>query len=82
MAVIQLAVASVIGLILADSASISAPLVLVVLIIVVALLLFRAGNGALGIRLKRSVMRGLDVSIALSLILLAVTVFWRFKVIG
>jgi hypothetical protein len=71
-----------IGFIVADAASKSAPLVLTVLLVAVALLLFRASCGALGIALKRIVLRRLDVSIALMLLLLAVSVFWRFKVIG
>jgi hypothetical protein len=70
------------GVILASSASISAPLVLLLLLIVVALLLFRASCGALGIALKRSVLRWFDISTAIMLLLLAVSVFWRFKVIG
>lgn len=71
-----------IGILLADAASISAPLVLVILLLVVPLLLFRAGCGALGFALKRTAMRSLDVSIAITLVLLALSVFWRFKVIG
>lgn len=70
------------GLLLADAASISAPIVLVTLLVVVALLLFRASSGALGVALKRSVMRRLDVSIAIVLLLFALSVLWRFKVIG
>jgi hypothetical protein len=65
-----------------NAASLSAPIVLVILIVAVALLVFRASCGALDIVLKQPVLRRLDVSIALALLLLAVTVFWRFKVIG
>jgi hypothetical protein len=66
----------------ADAASKSAPIVLAVLLPVVVLLLFRASCGALGIALKQKVLRRLDLSIAIVLVLLAVSVFWRFKVIG
>jgi hypothetical protein len=68
--------------ILANTASISAPIVLAILLIVTALLLFRASCGALGISLKKTVLRRLDVSIAIVLILFALSVYWRFKVIG
>jgi hypothetical protein len=75
-------VASMTGLIAANAASLSAPIVLVTLLVAVALLLFRAVCGAWGIALKQKVLQRLDVSIAIGLVLLAVTVFWRFKVIG
>jgi hypothetical protein len=74
--------ASMTGLILANAQAISAPVVFAILLVVVVLLLFRASCGALGIGLKKRVSRRLDVSIALVLLLLALSVFWRFKVIG
>jgi hypothetical protein len=64
------------------AASLSAPIVLVLLIVAVVLLVFRASCGALDIVLKQRVLRRVDVSIALALLLFAVTVIWRFKVIG
>jgi hypothetical protein len=74
--------ASMTGSIFANAQSISAPIVFVTLVVVVALLLFRALSGALGVALEKVTMRRLDFSIAIVLVLLAVTVFWRFKVIG
>ena len=70
------------GYLLADVASKSAPLVLVLLLLVVSLLLFRAVCGSFGIALRKPVVRRLDVVIAVSLLLFAVSVYWRFKVIG
>ncbi len=70
------------AIIIANAASKSAPFVLAILLPVVLLLLFRASCGALGIALKQKVLRRLDLSIAIVLVLLAVSVFWRFKVIG
>jgi hypothetical protein len=71
-----------IAAILANAASLSAPLVLVILIVAVALLLFRACCGALDFTLKKYVLRRLDIVTALVLVLLGVSVIWRFKVIG
>jgi hypothetical protein len=67
---------------LANTAAITAPIVLVVVLVTLALLIFRASCGALGVTLKRRVLQVLDLSIVLTLVLLMVTVIWRFKVIG
>jgi hypothetical protein len=82
MAAVVSLVASMMITILANAASLSAPLVLVILIVALTLLLLRASCGALEIALKKKVSRRLDVVTALVLLLLAVSVVWRFKVIG
>jgi hypothetical protein len=67
---------------LASVASYSAPVVAIVFFVVLALLSGRAGIAALGFTLKRRALRRLDLSIAASLVIFAVCVFARFKVIG
>jgi hypothetical protein len=67
---------------LASVASFSAPVVAIVFLVVLALLSCRAGVAALGFTLKRRVLRRLDLSIAASLVVFAVCVVARFKVIG
>jgi hypothetical protein len=66
----------------ASVASFSAPVVAIVMLVVLALLSCRAGIGALGFTLKRRALRWIDLSIAASLLVFAVCVFTRFKVIG
>lgn len=66
----------------ASVASISAPIVAIILLVVLALLSCRAGIAALGFTLKRRALRRLDLSIAASLVVFAFCVFARFKVIG
>ncbi len=66
----------------ASIASHSAPVVAILFLIVLALLTCRAGLAALGTTLKRRTLRKLDLSIAASLVGVAVCVFARFKAIG
>jgi len=67
---------------IASVASLSAPVVAIVFVVVLALLSCRAGIAALGFTLKRHALRGLDVSILVSLVVFAVCVVARFKLIG
>jgi hypothetical protein len=67
---------------LASVASLSAPVAAVVLFFVLALLSCRAGLAALGFTLKSHASRWLDLSIAVSLVVFAVCVIARFKLIG
>lgn len=66
----------------ADSAALSAPVVLILLIGVIILLGIRAGYAALGITFTRFVSRMLDASIAVTFIAFMVFVFVRFRIIG
>lgn len=67
---------------LASVASFSAPIVAVVFFVVLVLLSFRAGVAALGFTLKKRALRWLDLSIAASLVVFAVLVVARFKLVG
>ncbi|MGD0853367.1 MAG: hypothetical protein ABSA07_08420 [Acidimicrobiales bacterium] len=67
---------------LASVATMSAPIVAIVFVVVLGLLSCRAGIAALGFTLKRHVLRWLDLSIAASLVVFAVCVIARFKLIG
>lgn len=66
----------------ASITSLSAPIVAVVLCVVLALLSSRAGIAALGFTLKSHVRRWLDLSITASLVVFAICVLVRFKLIG
>jgi hypothetical protein len=66
----------------ASLTSMSAPIVAILFFVALALLAFRASIAALGFTLKSSALRRLDLSIAVSLVVLAVCVFARFKLIG
>jgi hypothetical protein len=68
--------------VLASVASSSAPVVALVFLVVLVLLSCRAGVAALGFTLKKRALRKLDLSIAGSLVLFAVCVVARFKLIG
>jgi hypothetical protein len=70
------------NVLVADSAALSAPVVLILLIGVIILLGIRAGYSALGIGFTRFVSRMLDASIAVTFIAFVVFVFVRFKIIG
>jgi hypothetical protein len=67
---------------LASVASMSAPIVAVVFFVVLVLLSCRAGTAALGFTLKGRVLQWLDLSIAVSLVVFAVFVVARFKLVG
>jgi hypothetical protein len=67
---------------LGSVASLSAPVVAVLFVVVISLLSCRAGIAALGFTLTKRALRTLDISIAFSLVVFAVCVFARFKVIG
>jgi hypothetical protein len=67
---------------LASLTSMSAPIVAILFFVVLALLGLRASIAALGFTLKSGALRRLDLSIAVSLVILAVCVFARFKLIG
>ena len=66
----------------ASVASISAPIVAIIFVIVLVLVSCRASVAALGFTLKRHVLMWLDLSIAASLIVFAVCVVARFKLVG
>jgi hypothetical protein len=66
----------------ASVATLSGPVVAIVMLVVLGLLSCRAGIAALGFALKRRALRRLDLSIAASLVVFAVCVVARFKVIG
>ena len=70
------------NVLVADSAALSAPVVLILLIGVIILLGIRAGYAALDITLTRLVSRMLVASIAVTFIAFVVFVFVRFKIIG
>jgi hypothetical protein len=67
---------------LASVASISAPIVAVIFVVVLVLVSCRAGVAALGFTLKKHVLMWLDLSIAASLVVFAVCVVVRFKLVG
>jgi hypothetical protein len=67
---------------LASLASLSAPIVAIIFFVVLVLLSFRAGVAALGFTLKKRALLWLDLSIAASLVLFAVLVVVRFKLVG
>jgi|HubBroStandDraft_6_1064221.scaffolds.fasta_scaffold3142661_2 hypothetical protein len=67
---------------LASVASISAPIVAVIFVLVLVLVSCRAGVAALGFTLKKHVLMWLDLSIAASLVVFAVCVVVRFKLVG
>jgi succinate dehydrogenase hydrophobic anchor subunit len=66
----------------ADTAALSSPVVLVLLIGTVLLLSVRACLGALDITLDRLVARMLDASVVLVFLLFVVFVVLRFRVVG
>ena len=67
---------------LADAASASAPVVFVLLVAIVILLVVRATSGIWNVPLTRAVWRFLDVSVVVTVVLFAVVVYARFKIIG
>ncbi len=69
-------------LIVADAASASAPVVFVLLVAIVILLVVRATSGIWNVPLTRAVWRFLDVSVVVTVVLFAVVVYARFKIIG
>ena len=69
-------------LIVADAASASAPVVVVLLVAIVILLVVRATSGIWNVPLTRAVWRFLDVSVVVTVVLFAVVVYARFKIIG
>lgn len=66
----------------ASIATNSAPVVAILLFVVIVLLCWRAANAVLRPTLTRRSLRYLDLSIALSLVVFAICVYARFKVIG
>lgn len=68
--------------IVADAASASAPVVFVLLVAIVVLLVVRATSGIWDVPLSRVVWRFLDVSVIATVVLYAVVVYARFKIIG
>ncbi len=68
--------------VIADVASWTAPIVLTILLVVVALVVLRATCAVLGFVLKRTVSRNLDIAIVLLLIAFLAAVFLRFKIVG
>ena len=68
--------------IVADAASASAPVVFVLLVAIVILLVVRATSGIWNVPLTRAVWRFLDVSVVVTVVLFAVVVYARFKIIG
>jgi|HubBroStandDraft_6_1064221.scaffolds.fasta_scaffold910381_2 hypothetical protein len=68
--------------ILASAASVSGPIVAIVSLVVLGLLGFRAGIVALGFKFKVRALWKLDLVIVLSLVVFAICVYERFKLIG
>ena len=66
----------------ADLAALTAPVVLTILLVVVALVVLRASCAVLGFVLKRTVSRNLNIAIVLSFLLYMAAVFLRFKIVG
>jgi succinate dehydrogenase hydrophobic anchor subunit len=66
----------------ADTAALSSPVVMLLLISCVVLLSVRAYLGALDIALDRFVARLLDASVVIVFLLFAVFVVLRFRIVG
>ena len=66
----------------ADTAALSSPVVLLLLLGVVVLLCVRAYLGALDIHLERIIARLLDASVIIVFLLFAVFVVLRFRIVG
>jgi len=67
---------------IADLAALTAPVVLIILLVVVALVVLRGACAVLGFVLKRTVSRNLDIAIAFTFLLYMAAVFLRFKIVG
>ncbi|MHB1905299.1 MAG: hypothetical protein ACYCRG_00115 [Acidimicrobiales bacterium] len=66
----------------ADAASVSAPVVFILLVAIVILLVVRTTSGIWNVPLSRVVWRFLDVSVIVTIVLYAIVVYARFKIIG